>query len=48
MTPRSLEDLLEETRLSLGVLLELLETLQKKGCVSEIYKNYYVCSDIFV
>ncbi len=48
LTPRSLEDLLEETRLSLGVLLELLETLQKKGCVSEIYKNYYVCSDVFV
>ncbi|NBH13246.1 DNA-protecting protein DprA [Lachnospiraceae bacterium] len=45
-TPRSLEYLLTETNLSLGVLMENLETLQEKGCVSEVYKNYYSRCDI--
>ncbi len=45
-TPRSLEELLAETKLSLGVLMENLEALRKKGCVSEVYKNYYSRCDI--
>lgn len=44
--PRSLEELLMETRLSLGILMENLETLQAKGCVSEVYKNYYIRCNI--
>ncbi len=46
LNPRSLEELLMKTGLSLGVLIENLETLQRKGCVSEIYKNYYIRCDI--
>ncbi len=42
LTPRSLEHLLAETGCSLGALMESLETLQAKGCVSEVYKNYYI------
>lgn len=46
LTPRNLEELLAETGLSLGVLTETLGTLRERGIVSEIYKNYYVHSDI--
>lgn len=46
LTPRNLESLWAETGLDLGVLMESLGTLQEMGFVSEIYKNYYIRSDI--
>ncbi len=48
LSPRNIEELLKETGMSLGALMENLETLQEKGCVSEIYRNYYVRSDVSV
>lgn len=47
LTPRSPEELLMETGLSLGVLMETLETLREMGYISEAYKNYYIRSGIF-
>lgn len=47
LTPRSLEELLMETGLSLGVLMETLGTLREMGYISEVYKNYYIRSSIF-
>ncbi len=48
LSPRSIEELLKETGMPLGALMENLETLQEKGCVSEIYRNYYIRSDVSV
>lgn len=48
LTPKSLEEILAETELGLGELMEVLETLRGLGIVSEVYKNYYVRSDDFV
>lgn len=47
LTPKNPEELLTETGLSLGGLMEILETLHEMGLVSEVYKNYYIRSDIF-
>lgn len=44
--PKNLDDLMEETALPLEALLVNLSSLQEKGCVSEIYKNYYVRAEI--
>lgn len=46
LTPRNLDELMTETGLTLGELMETLEALREKGCVSEVYKNYFVRSDI--
>lgn len=48
LTPKNLDELLTETGLELGVLMENLETLRKKGCVSEVYKNYYIRFESFI
>ncbi len=47
LTPRSLEELLVETGLGLGVLVETLATLREMGYISEVYKNYYIRTGIF-
>lgn len=46
LTPRNLESIWAETGLDLGVLMDTLGTLQEMGVVSEIYKNYFIRSDI--
>lgn len=48
LTPRNLEEILSGTGLTLGDLTEILEKLQEMGCVSQVYKNYYIRSDEFV
>lgn len=44
--PKNLDDLMEETALPLEAVLANLSSLQEKGCVSEIYKNYFVRAEI--
>lgn len=46
LTPKNIEELLSETGLHLGELTETLETLRETGIVSEVYKNYFIRSDI--
>ena len=41
-TPKSLDELMEETGISLAGLLDCLDILQGQGRVSEVYKNYFV------
>lgn len=48
LTPKNLEELITETGLNLGKLIETLESLRERGVVLEVYKNYYVRSDDFV
>lgn len=42
LSPKSLDGLLAETSLPLGELIEILESLREKGCILEVYKNYYI------
>lgn len=44
--PKNLDELMEETAFSLEALLLHLASLQEKGCISEIYKNYFVRTEI--
>lgn len=46
LTPRNLDELMTETGLTLGELMETLESLREKDCVLEVYKNYFIKSDI--
>lgn len=48
LTPRSLEMLMENTGLPLGELVTTLNTLREKGCILEVYKNYFVRTEIMV
>lgn len=48
LTPRSLETLMENTGLPLGELITILNTLREMGCISEVYKNYFVRTEIEV
>ena len=48
LTPRSLETLIENTGLPLGELITILNTLREMGCISEVYKNYFVRTEIMV
>ncbi len=38
---KNLDRIMEETGFSLGELLPYLASLQEKGCILEVYKNYY-------
>lgn len=40
--PRNLETLMEMTKLSITELVDIIMSLELKGCVKEISKNYYV------
>lgn len=40
--PKSVEELMEKTRLSAGELAELLFELEEKGLVQEAWKNHYI------
>ncbi len=42
LSPKSLDGLLAETSLPLGEMIEILESLREKGCILEVYKNYYI------
>lgn len=44
--PKNLDELMEETALPLEALLLYLASLLEKGCISEIYKNYFVRTEI--
>lgn len=46
LTPRSLEELMRNTGLSLGEIIRILNILREKGYISEIYKNYFIRTDI--
>lgn len=48
LTPRSLEELMRNTGLSLGELIKILNKLREKGYISEVYKNYFIRTDIVV
>lgn len=46
LTPKSLEELMTTTGLSLAELSGILSVLRGKGYISEVYKNYFVRADI--
>ena len=46
LSPKSIEGLLAETSLPFGELMEILESLREKGCILEVYKNYYIRLEI--
>lgn len=41
LSPKNLDELMTETELSLQELMKNLESLREKGCILELYKNYY-------
>ncbi len=43
-SPKNLDELLERTGLSMAELPGILVSLEEKGYVSEVYKNYYVAT----
>lgn len=48
LTPRNLEELMRNTGLSLGELISTLSTLREMGYISEVYKNYFIRTDMIV
>lgn len=48
LTPRSLEELMKESGLPLAELIHKITRLREMGLVSEIYKNYFIRSDIHI
>lgn len=46
LTPRNLEELIGNTGLSLGELIRILGRLREMGYISEVYKNYFIRTDI--
>ena len=42
LNPRDMEELLERTGISIAELMGCLDSLQEKGYVSEVYKNYFI------
>lgn len=46
LTPRNLEELMRNTGLSLGELIRILGVLREMGYISEVYKNYFIRTDI--
>lgn len=44
LQPKSFEQILEESGCSIEQLIEGLVALQKKGCIKEVFKNYYICN----
>ncbi len=46
LSPKNLDRLLTETMLSIPELMENLESLRKKGCILEVYHNYYIRSEV--
>ena len=48
LTPKSLEELMGSTGLSFGELTGILNKLRERGYISEIYKNYFIRTEITV
>lgn len=48
LTPRNLEELMRNTGLSLVALVRTINTLREMGYISEVYKNYFIRTDITV
>lgn len=46
LSPRSLEELMKKTGLSIGEISKVLNTLRGKECITEVYKNYFIRTDI--
>lgn len=46
LSPKNLDMLLAETMFSFPELMENLESLRKKGCILEVYHNYYIRSEL--
>ena len=47
LSPKNLDELMAQTGFSFLRLVEILESLREKGCILEVYKNYYIRSEIF-
>ena len=47
LSPKNLDELMAETAFSFLELVEILESLTRKGCILEVYKNYFIRSEIF-
>lgn len=47
LSPKNLDELMSETAFSFPELMEILESLRRKGCILEVYKNYYIRSEVF-
>lgn len=45
LSPKNLDMLLAESMFSLPELMEILESLREKGCILEVYHNYYIRSE---
>ena len=48
LTPRNLEELMRNTGLSLGELISTLANLREMGYISEVYKNYFIRTDMII
>lgn len=48
LTPRNLEELMRSTSLSIGELTRILNVLRERGYISEVYKSYFIRTDIGV
>lgn len=48
LTPKNLEELMKETGLSLTELIRNTNTLREMGVITEVYKNYFIRSDIHI
>lgn len=46
LSPKNLDMLLTETMISFPELMENLESLREKGCILEVYHNYYIRSEL--
>ena len=47
LSPKNLDELMAQTGFSFLRLVEILESLREKGCILEVYENYYIRSEIF-
>lgn len=48
LTPKSLEELIKSTGLPLGELTRTINRLREKGYISEVYKSYFIRTEISV
>lgn len=46
LSPKNLDELMAETGLSFPEFMENLESLRGKGCILEVYKNYYIRTEV--
>lgn len=48
LSPKSLDELLTESKLEFSKLVRILSVLQTKGYIKEVYKNYYITQNMSI